>query len=128
MKRRTIFVILVLFSLFLNGCKYDFILPEAVTPPDTGGTAISFSTQIAPIFSTGSKCTSCHKPGGQAPDLTAASAYAQIMSKYVNTGSPADSKIYTFPSPTSGTHSWKKYTTAEAALLLAWITEGAKNN
>jgi hypothetical protein len=128
MKKRSIFFFLILFSLFINGCKYDFILPVVVPPVDNGGIPISFSTQIAPIFSTGGKCTSCHKPGDQAPDLTAANAYAQISSKYVNTGSPADSKIYSFPSPTSSTHNWKKYTAAEAALLLAWITEGAKNN
>lgn len=125
MKKRSIFLILTLFSLLLTGCKYDFILPVEV-PPITG--SVKFSTQIAPIFSTGGKCTSCHKTGGESPDLSAANAYAAIKPGLVNTTAPAQSIIYAFPSPTTGTHSWKKYTAGEAALILAWITEGANNN
>jgi hypothetical protein len=125
MNKRTTYLILALVSLLLTGCKYDFILPVEV-PPITG--SVKFSTQIAPIFSTGSKCTSCHKTGGESPDLSAANAYAAIKPGLVNTTAPAQSIIYTFPSPTTGTHSWKKYTAGEAALILAWITEGANNN
>ena len=129
MKNQRIFLILILFSLFLNGCKYDFILPEQVETVNTGGQPISFATQIAPIFSTGDKCIACHKTGGQAPDLTSANAYSQISSKYVNTGSPETSMIYLEPSPANAAvHTWKKYTASEAALVLAWIKEGAKNN
>ena len=126
MKKRTIFFILILFSLFINGCKYDFIIPVEVPVINNGGNPIKFSTQIAPIFSTGNKCTECHKSGGQSPDLSATSAYSQIMSKYVNISSPNDSKIYTMPG--SSSHSWKSYTALEAATILAWINEGAKNN
>lgn len=126
MKKRTIFLTLLLFSLFMNGCKYDFIIPVEVPVIDNGGKPISFATQIAPIFSTGNKCTECHKPGDEAPDLTTANAYTQIMTKYVNISSPSDSKIYAAPG--SNSHSWKKYTAPEAAIILAWIKEGAKNN
>ena len=128
MKKRTILLTLLLFSLFMNGCKYDFIIPVEVPPVDNGGNPISFSTQITPIFSTGDKCISCHKFGGTSPDLTAANAYSQIMSKYVNTSSPEQSAIYSFPTPTTTSHTWKKYTAGEAAIILAWIKEGAKNN
>lgn len=126
MKKRTILFISILLSLFIYGCKYDFIMPEFVPPIDNGGNPISFSTQIAPIFSTGDKCISCHKLGGQSPDLTTANAYSQIISKYVNTSSPNQSKIYSEPG--SSSHSWKGYTALEAATILAWINEGAKNN
>jgi hypothetical protein len=129
MKNHPIILILVLFALFANSCKYDFILPEEVAPPiDNGGAAISFATQIAPIFSAGDKCTSCHKSGGQTPDLSAANAYSQISTKYVKTASPETSQIYTEAAPSTAVHTWKKYTSNEAALLLAWIKEGAKNN
>ena len=130
MKKRPIILIMILFALFLNGCKYDFILPEQVTTVvNTGGQPISFATQIAPIFSAGDKCVACHKSGGQAPDLTSANAYSQISSKFVNTGSPETSLIYLEPSPANtADHTWKKYTSTEAALVLAWIKEGAKNN
>lgn len=125
MKKHTIFLILILFSLFLNSCKYDFILPEVVTPPDNNGEPISFATQVVPIFSTGNKCTACHKPGDKAPDLTAANAFAQIVPNYVNTASPANSKIYTVPK--SGTH-YASISASQAAIILLWIQEGAKNN
>lgn len=120
MKKHSIFFILILFSLFIGGCKYDFILPEEVPPIDTSK-PVSFSTQIAPIFA--EKCNSCHN--NQSPRLTADVAYAQLVPAYVNTGSPANSKIYTVPS--SGTH-YAKVSATQAALILAWITDGAKDN
>jgi hypothetical protein len=125
MKRRTILLISVLIALFVNGCKYDFILPEEVpvitTPP-------KFATDVAPIFSAGNKCTSCHNTGGQAPDLTTANAFSQIVPALIGTGTAESSLIYSFPAPTTGTHSWKKYTAGEAAIILAWIKDGANNN
>jgi len=120
MKKYTI-LILILFSLFLNSCKYDFILPEVVPPPDNNGEPISFATQIVPIFE--GKCNSCHNT--QAPILSAALAYSQLVPNYVNTASPASSKIYTVPK--SGTH-YAKVTATQAALILQWIKEGAEKN
>ncbi len=120
MKKHSIFFILIAFSLLIGGCKYDFILPEVVPPMAN----ISFATQITPIFT--DECTECHKTGGTAPNLTAASAYNQIMAGYVNLTSPEQSKILTFPG--SSSHSWKKFTATESATILQWISEGAKNN
>jgi len=126
MKKHSIFFVLILMALFLGGCKYDFILPVEVPVIDNGGDPISFATQIAPIFSTGDKCTQCHKTGGTAaPDLSAANAYAQLMAKYVNKAAPEQSEILTIPG--SSSHSWKKFTVLEAATILAWIKEGANN-
>jgi hypothetical protein len=125
MKKRYIFFISLLFALLTNSCKYDFILPVKVTPI-TG--TVSFSTQVAPIYSTANKCTACHYTGGQSPDLTAANAYVSIVPNLVNTGAPEQSLIYSFPSPATSTHTWKKYTTSEAAIVLAWIQQGFKNN
>ena len=126
MKKHSLFLILIVFALFIGGCKYDFILPDYVPPIDNGGNPINFATQVAPIFSTGDKCTSCHKPGDKKPDLTSANVYAQIVPKYVNTASPESSEILTVPG--SSAHSWKDYTATERAIILTWITEGAKNN
>lgn len=123
MKKYPIFLILILFSVFISSCKYDFILPEVVVPV----TDVSFAEDVAPIFSTGDKCTSCHNTGGEAPDLTAANAFAQI-SGLINTTTPAESVIYSLPAPSTNTHNWKKYTAGEAAIILQWITEGAENN
>ena len=127
MKRRNIFLILVLFSLLFSGCKYDFILPAYVAPINNGGQPISFATQIAPIF-TKDGCTACHKTGSQVPDLTATNAYGQLVPQYVTVSSPASSLLLTFPGPGSSNHTWKQLSAADAQLILAWINEGAKNN
>jgi hypothetical protein len=124
MKKRAVFLILILGTLFLNSCRYDFLLPEFTPDVPTGGdgaTAISFKTQIAPIFA--EKCVSCHNT--QAPVLTADVAFAKIVPAYVNTASPSSSTIYTHAS--SGNH-YAKVSSAQAALILAWIKDGAKNN
>ena len=121
MKKYSIFLILVLLSLFLNSCKYDFVLPVEVPVVNPGGEPVSFSTQVLPILT--DKCILCHST--QTPTMGAAVAYAQLVPKYVNTASPASSKFYTIP--TSGTHG-ATVSATQGALILQWITEGAKNN
>lgn len=122
MKKRNIFFILTVFSLFLWGCRYDFIVPDEVPVVDQED-PVSLATQVVPILA--AKCTECHKTGGQTPDLTAANAYSQLVPKYVSTTSPATSKVYVFA--TSGAH-YAKVSAAQGALILTWIQEGAKNN
>jgi hypothetical protein len=117
MKKNPIFLILILFALTIGSCKYDYILPEEVPVVNN----VSFSTQVAPIFA--EKCVSCHT--NQTPKLSADVAYSQLVPNYVNTANPESSKIYTVP--TSGTH-YAKVSAAQAALILQWIKEGAKNN
>ena len=128
MKKNFVFLVLIFFSLFITGCKYDFIMPEEVPVIDNGGEPISFATQIAPIFSANNKCTSCHQTGGLGnPDLSNTSTvYSKIVPDLVNTGSPETSKIYTYAA--SGNHNNTKVTALQAQLILTWITEGAQNN
>lgn len=121
MKRHNIILILALLGLFFSGCKYDFVLPVESTPVDNGGQPISFATQVAPILD--SKCNTCHK--AQAPLMTASNAFSQLVPAYVNTSSPASSQLYVNAS--SGTH-YAKVSSSQAAIILQWITEGAKNN
>ena len=123
---------IVVIAFLFGACKYDFIIPEKVVivdPDDPNAEEIKFSESVLPIFNDNNNCTSCHKPGGQTPDLTTANAFSSLNStRYINKAVPADSKLYTHPSPTTTTHSQKKYTEAQAAIVLAWITQGAKNN
>lgn len=122
MKKQIIFITLALFTLVFTGCKYDFILPVPEEPGGNGETnPISFATQVYPILT---NCTACHG-SGKSPDFSASAAYSSVA-KLVNTANPAQSKIYTVPSP-DGSHAMK-FKTSEAAVLLKWITEGAKNN
>ena len=118
MKKHPIFSILILFSLFISSCKYDLVLPEVVPPVVKD---VSFATDIVPIFA--AKCISCHS--AQAPQLKADVAYSQIVPKYVNTATPESSVIYINAS--SGKH-YATVSATQAAIILKWITDGAKNN
>jgi len=127
MKKSNIYFLLFVFGLLLNACTYDFIAEEELPPVDPTVT-ISFSTQIAPIF-TSEACINCHKQGGQAPDLTAANAYNSIKNmNLANTATPESSIIYVKPNPATIPVHYKKYSAAEAQLVLTWIQQGAKNN
>lgn len=116
---------LIVLAIIMSSCTYNWIVEEQVIDPgDPDAPEVSFSAEITPIFA--SKCTGCHNTGGQNPDLTPANAYNSLnSSRYVNTSAPETSLIYTKPSP-SGSHI--KYSEAEAALVLTWITQGAQNN
>jgi len=130
MKKSNIYFLLFALGLFLNACTYDYIaVPPKEEPPVVDPTVtILFATQITPIFV--SKCVACHTTGGTAPDLTAANAYAAIKAKsLINATTPESSLIYTYPNPANASlHSWKKYSAAEAQLVLTWLQQGAKNN
>ncbi len=128
MKRSLRLIIPILLVAFLSGCIYDWVVPEDV-PDIPNDVEISFAGQIVPIFTTGNNCTSCHRSGGTPPDLTAANAYNQInTAKYINRSTPVESGIYKVLAPSSTTHRHKIYTAQQAALILAWIEQGAKNN
>lgn len=119
-----ILLLVVMASVLVGGCKYDWILPEEMPDIDPDE-PISFSQQILPIFSE-KNCTACHD-GSPAPDLTEANAYSSInTASYINTTTPEESSLYTEPHPDGG-HP-VKYSAAQAALILAWIEQGAQNN
>jgi hypothetical protein len=112
----------VVFSF--SSCEYETIeidLPNLEEP-------VSFSADIVPIFTNVNNCTACHGAGATSPELSAAKAYASIVPNLINTSDAELSKIYQHPHPSSTTHGFKKYTHAQAALVLAWITQGAENN
>jgi hypothetical protein len=121
---------LIMVILLMSGCIYNFILPdEVIDPGDPDAPELSFAQDIIPIFTASNNCTGCHDTGGQMPDLTAANAYASLnSSRYINVSSPDQSKIYTWPHPDTDSHKQKKYTDAQAAKVLVWITQGAQNN
>lgn len=87
--------------------------------PQTG--PVSFSADVQPIFN--SKCTGCH-PSAGGLDLTVGNSYASIHDGRVVVNDPANSLIYTKP---TGSHS-ATYTSTEAEIVSAWITQGAKDD
>lgn len=121
-----ILLLVVVAAFAVAGCKYDWIIPEEVPVIDPDGEEISFAEQILPIFNSGNNCTACHN-GSQMPDLREGNAYSSLNStRYINKTTPAESRIYAIPHPDGG--HYKKYTATQAALVLAWIQQGAKNN
>ncbi|MDP2235964.1 MAG: hypothetical protein Q8J88_05990 [Bacteroidales bacterium] len=127
MKARQILAIFtLLLAGFLTSCEYEFIVPDVpVIDPEV---PIKFSEQIVPIFTSGNACTACHKTGSTPPDLTTDRAYNAIVPALVNPADPESSSIYWFAHPNSSSHNWKKYSAADAAIILEWIKQGAKNN
>ncbi|NCA84987.1 MAG: hypothetical protein EOM83_05345 [Clostridia bacterium] len=121
--------LLVLMMAFMAGCEYEFIKPAPTPPPPDPTDTIKFAQQVVPIWDANS-CTNCHKPGGTPQlDLTAANAFSSLTSLAMyNVDNPPASRIYNFPYPETGDHSFKYATQAEAELILQWITQGAKNN
>lgn len=125
--RRLIIPLAFAFVGFLPSCGYDFVVPEkppVINPEEP----IGFASQIEPIFAKNNQCTACHKTGATAPNLSTGNAFASIVPSLVNTTNPESSKIYQYPHPSTATHSWKKYELGDAALILEWIKQGAKNN
>jgi len=130
---RNLFVILII-ALSFVGCRYNFIVPEevppVVDPGDPGAPQMSFANDIIPIFNTGNKCVACHTTGKTAPDLTPDHAFASLnTTKFINSAAPEQSRIYVHPNPANtNQHVQKKYTSQEAANVLLWIQQGAKDN
>lgn len=131
MKILRILIMVFAVTAFFNGCSYNFIISEeipVIDPDDPDAPQISFTKEIIPIWNDNNNCTSCHN-GNQTPDLRADKAYASVnTSRYINSATPGESKIYKYVSPETTTHMRKKYNSAQAALVLAWIQQGAKNN
>ena len=115
------------FALYLGSCTYKYTEPTIPPIPPDPDETVSFSGQIIPIWNSTNVCDGCHAPGATSPDLSAANAYNEIMTKnLVDTADAANSEIYKHPG--SGLHTHTKYTTTEAALVLLWIEQGAINN
>jgi hypothetical protein len=119
-------ITLGLLIVFIAACKYDDILPPEPDP----GITISFSADVVPIFSASCAVPSCHNGSGPAPDLRAAVAYESLWSAdLIDTMEPANSELYLWmsgvkglPMPPQGSQP------ADAATVLQWIDQGAKNN
>ena len=114
-------------SLMATSCYYDEMPAEAVIPiPET----VSYTTDIQPLWD--QSCTSCHKTGATAPDLTAANSYLALTknNKYVIPGNAAGSSLHkslmgdgAALMPPGG-----QWSDSKIALVDKWINAGALNN
>jgi hypothetical protein len=118
-------VLTILASSIIGGCYYDEVQPADESLPQN----VSFANDVEPILVAKCSFTGCHDAvPAHDPTLVAGQAYAGIIEgHYVNTVAPKESILYTMVAsgemPPSGPLS-----NNEVKTILAWITEGAKNN
>jgi hypothetical protein len=124
------FALGALVFLILPGCYKVATVTIDSSPAITK--SVSFSKDMAPVFSKSCALAGCHGNGGHTPDLSAGNAYnALVKGNYINTATPEKSLLYL----------WLTGKEAEAmplgtsnnpsninALTLAWIKQGAVNN
>lgn len=130
--KKIIITLFVLGGLFITGCvKDDTLILKPIVAPITR--TVSLAGDLEPIFVGHCAKTGCHIVGGQKPDLSsAASSYKSLVPEMVNLTTPASSILYMrltgaatpampFDAPASDPSGINE-------LVLAWITQGAKNN
>ena len=128
MKKTLIYLVVVLlFATVLNACYYDEIATFDGLP-----TNVSLKNDVQPIFDRECSLPGCHVspiPPGHHPDLTAGSSYEALTSGgYVNTIDPANSVLYLSVNGGGMPAGRAPLTENDKKIILAWITEGAKNN
>ncbi len=122
-------LVIITLVVTMSGCYKTVTLLEDNSPAIT--TTVSFSKDLLPILTASCAKSGCHN-GSVAPNLTEASAYNGLVNgNYLNTTTPANSEVYlwltgkeaaTMPLGASNNPSNVN------GLMLAWITQGAKNN
>lgn len=128
MKRLILLAGIAMFLFMNSACVWEFIVPEI---PGPIGDEYSFANDVIPIFNEGCNTTGCHNVGGIPPDLSAENAYNSLFdNSLIDTIAPEMSELYLWMigekgipmPPISGPDP------VYNAVVLAWITEGAKNN
>lgn len=121
-KYLAIFILTAGIIAMFPSCYYEDIEFDETIIPET----VSFSGDIVPIFVAGCNASVCHG-GGKDPDLRPENAYSALMNDgYVNVANPSSSSLYTCLLPGGSMETYAKQ--GDAALILAWIEQGAKNN
>ncbi len=115
-------LLLGIMMIGMVSCEYVTIEPKDVVIPDT---PVSYKTDVEPVFAL-LNCTQCH-PGLSKPDLRVDKSYASLISNnLLDTTTPANSKLMVYIN--NGHNTAANMTPTQKALILKWITEGAKNN
>ena len=127
MKKKLIYlvVILVTFGTGLSSCYYDEVISFVGLP-----TNVSLKNDVQPIFDRDCNMSGCHDAGpAHSPSLVKEKAYNDLTSGgYVNTADPENSVLYLSVNGGGMPAGREPLSENDKKLILAWITEGAKNN
>ena len=114
----------VVAGIGLSSCYKDIISPES--DPDGPPQAVSFKTDLEPVFNAKCALSGCHVSGAHNPNMTASFSYSAIVNGgFVNTIVPKSSRLYVMinsemseymPSP------------KDRSKVYDWIRNGAPNN
>ena len=118
-----LFGLLIAMLMFVSCAKDTLVPAQSNINPNL---IVSFKDTIQPIFTAGCMGSSCHS-GFVDPNLSAGHAYNSLTSgNFINTGTPVESELYLEMEPGGGMSS--HCTADQAALVLAWIKQGALDN
>jgi len=128
MKKKLIYLVVALSSAaVLNACYYDEVATFEGLP-----TNVSLKNDVQPIFNRDCALSGCHVapiPPGHHPDLSPANAYTSLISGgFVNTTAPESSVLYLSVNGGGMPAGRAPLSENDLKIILAWITEGAKNN
>ena len=127
MKRVLIFIGLIFtMGIYLTSCYKDVILPEATLDPDGPPQAVSFKTELAPLFNTNCALSGCHIDGAHKPYMTTDISFQQIINGgFVNTSVPKASILYI---QINGDMREHIPNASDRQKVYDWIRNGAPNN
>lgn len=127
MKRIFIYAsFLTLMVMGLTGCYKDVIYPAVAIDPDGPPQAVSFKTDLVPVFNKNCALAGCHVSGGHKPYLSSDLSYTQITNGgFVNIVVPKQSILYQM---INGEMKVYMPSAAERQKVYDWIRNGAPNN
>jgi hypothetical protein len=127
MKRLFIYTGLIFFiGLGLSSCYKNIILPDVAVDPDGPPQAVSFKTDLAPLFNASCALVGCHVSGAHHPYMTPDVSYLQVVNGgFVDTSIPKESIIYKMING-----EMREYipSAADRQKVYDWIRNGAPNN
>ncbi|HOZ29804.1 MAG TPA: hypothetical protein PLL66_02710 [Bacteroidales bacterium] len=128
MKKRFLFIVVVISVFALNSCESSyihfndegtFIKDTILNPIDT----VYFGEEILPLLQ--NNCGSCHFAGTE-PDLESPELYHNLINgNYLNLIDPERSTLFNLPDPG---HADDYLTSEQHVLIVEWIEQGALDN
>ncbi len=131
MKKIAVIFLTCIMVLFITPGCYKVATVTVDNSPAITKT-VSLKSDLVPVFSKSCVLSGCHTTGGQAPDLSSDNVFNSLTSgNFINKTTPPGSRLYLWLTgkeaiamPIGAPNNPSNIN----ALVLAWISQGAKNN